>query len=315
MARPQKNNADYFSHDVGMRNDRKIKAVRTKFGISGYAVWCMLLEVLAESDNFVIDFDEVELEMLSGDFDIVSDVLNSMLMYFGRLKMVVIEDGKLYSPKLVERFAPLVAKRDRKRAWQSQNGSDKSSNNHPEQLKSGVSDVQNKEKDNVKPPKESKVKESKVKERKEKDDYVVGSPSPNFEFDLPQGDVTDKMEQKSLQLLRAKYTGYVKNLKGDEIGLENIIRTINHKTGKFLTKNEIFDSMQIFLSHKKEFNQLNHKDYNDFKKNFGYWLPMNLPKKAITQDKPTTYTKPTNLIPLSPALIAKKKAAMKSKRV
>jgi len=46
MARPIKLNADYFSHDAGMRNHRKIKSVRQKFGINGYGIWCMLIEYL-----------------------------------------------------------------------------------------------------------------------------------------------------------------------------------------------------------------------------------------------------------------------------
>ncbi|MBL4705443.1 MAG: DUF4373 domain-containing protein [Flavobacteriales bacterium] len=44
MARPLKNNADYFSHDNNMRNDKKILAVRRKYGSDGYSVWCMILE-------------------------------------------------------------------------------------------------------------------------------------------------------------------------------------------------------------------------------------------------------------------------------
>lgn len=51
MARPQKNNADYFSHDNSMRNNRKIKALRTKHGVFGYGVWCMLLEYLTSCEN------------------------------------------------------------------------------------------------------------------------------------------------------------------------------------------------------------------------------------------------------------------------
>lgn len=47
MARPIKNNADYFSHDIGMRNDMKIKALRRKYGLVGYASYVMLIEIIA----------------------------------------------------------------------------------------------------------------------------------------------------------------------------------------------------------------------------------------------------------------------------
>ena len=46
MARPKKNNADYFPHDADMRNDPKIRALRRKFGLKGYAIWNMFLESL-----------------------------------------------------------------------------------------------------------------------------------------------------------------------------------------------------------------------------------------------------------------------------
>lgn len=38
MARPNKNNAEYFSHDADMRNDVKVKALRRRFSHTGYAV-------------------------------------------------------------------------------------------------------------------------------------------------------------------------------------------------------------------------------------------------------------------------------------
>lgn len=38
MARPKKNNAEYYTHDADMRNDMKIKALRRKFSHTGYAV-------------------------------------------------------------------------------------------------------------------------------------------------------------------------------------------------------------------------------------------------------------------------------------
>ena len=52
MARPKKNNAEYFTHDADMRNDVKIKALRRKFSHTGYAVWNYLLETLTDSDFF-----------------------------------------------------------------------------------------------------------------------------------------------------------------------------------------------------------------------------------------------------------------------
>ena len=55
MARPKKNYCDYFPHDRDMRNHRKVKAIRTKFGPIGYAIWSMTLEYLTGIDGNVFD--------------------------------------------------------------------------------------------------------------------------------------------------------------------------------------------------------------------------------------------------------------------
>jgi len=81
MARPKKNNADYFSHDADMRNDLKVKALRNKFGITGYAVWCMILEVLTDKDYFEYDWSEVSQELMSADFGIDSSLLMEIVEY------------------------------------------------------------------------------------------------------------------------------------------------------------------------------------------------------------------------------------------
>ena len=73
--RPNKNNLEYFTHDANMRNDRKIKAVRAKYGITGYAVYNMLLETLCESNLLIINLSDEELELVSGDLTIVSEEL------------------------------------------------------------------------------------------------------------------------------------------------------------------------------------------------------------------------------------------------
>jgi hypothetical protein len=117
MARPTKNNADYFSHDADMRNHRKMKAIRAKFGLEGYAVWNMLLEVLTDSEHFVINIDEVEVELIAGDFGIEGDLLSEMISYFIRLKLLEEENGTLTCASLIERMQPLLDKRERQKSY------------------------------------------------------------------------------------------------------------------------------------------------------------------------------------------------------
>lgn len=70
MARPIKNNADYFSHDKEMRNDPKIKYIRSKYGVAGYGLYSMFLEYLTGCENFEMKMGKMEKILLSGDFGV-----------------------------------------------------------------------------------------------------------------------------------------------------------------------------------------------------------------------------------------------------
>ena len=89
-----KNNADYFSHDADMRNDVKIKALRRKFSHVGYAVWCYLLEVLTDSDFFEIEYNELNTELLSADFDISTNEFKEIIDYCIKIEFTI---RKLYT--------------------------------------------------------------------------------------------------------------------------------------------------------------------------------------------------------------------------
>ena len=116
MARPQKNNAEYFSHDADMRNDVKVKALRRKFQHTGYAVWCFILESLTDGEYFEIDYNELNRELLAADFDVPVELLEEIVDYcckVGLLQMT--EDQHLYSEAHQRRFASLMEKRKRDR--------------------------------------------------------------------------------------------------------------------------------------------------------------------------------------------------------
>lgn len=150
MARPLKNNASYFGHDAEMRNNRKVKALRARFGLEGYAVWNMLLECLTDADNFCLAWQEIDIELLSGDFGIEAERLREIVEYAQKIGLVCIENEKLLSRKHQERMKPLLEIRDRKRQWK--------------ESRKAVSDGENPKSDGENA--QSKVKESKVKESK-----------------------------------------------------------------------------------------------------------------------------------------------------
>ena len=79
---------DYFSHDNKMRNDRKIKALRAKFGLQGYAVFNMFLELLCEAELLVIEWNEMERELISGDFGLPAEELDDITNYLVHIELL-----------------------------------------------------------------------------------------------------------------------------------------------------------------------------------------------------------------------------------
>lgn len=81
MGRPIKQGVDWFRHDTDMRNDPKVKALRRKFGLPGYAVYVMTIETMADSDGFITVENPLNLELTAGDIDIPSETLREILDY------------------------------------------------------------------------------------------------------------------------------------------------------------------------------------------------------------------------------------------
>lgn len=121
MARPKKNNADYYTHDADMRNDVKIKALRRKFSHTGYAVWNYLLETLTDSDFFEVEWEEINVELLAADYDVSVEELTEIVDYCVKIGLLQRAGGKLFSQAHQRRFASLLANRGRKRGSDEQN--------------------------------------------------------------------------------------------------------------------------------------------------------------------------------------------------
>ena len=163
MARPRKNNADYFSHDNDMRNDDKILSVRRKFWHEWYSVWNMLLEKLCKSTLFIIDIDNVSIELLSWDFVVEPEKLREIIDYFVYIRLISKEWDRIYSQKMIDRFEWLLSKRQRDIEYRKWKWKDET-----------VIVIENTQ---------SKVKESKVKENNIKKDNTLPSKfiKPNIE--------------------------------------------------------------------------------------------------------------------------------------
>lgn len=113
MARPIKNYCDYFPHDRDMRNHRKVKAIRTKFGVTGYAIWSMILEYLTGIDGNVFEYSDVEFELMAGDFGVSATEIREVIDYCLKLEMIFLNNGFINSESLDERLVPVYEKRGR----------------------------------------------------------------------------------------------------------------------------------------------------------------------------------------------------------
>ena len=103
----------YIKHDVGMRNHRKVRVLRQKFGHMGYAVWCYLLETLAGKEGFAVPFDEVEQEILAVDFGVQVQELRDVVEACVRLRLLTLKDGLLQSETLIERLGNVLDSRQK----------------------------------------------------------------------------------------------------------------------------------------------------------------------------------------------------------
>ena len=111
MARPIKNYCDYFPHDRDMRNHRKVKAIRTKFGVTGYAIWSMTLEYLTGIDGNVFEYSDVEFELMAGDFGVSATEIRDVVDYCIKMEMLFLNNGFINSESLDERLKPVYEKR------------------------------------------------------------------------------------------------------------------------------------------------------------------------------------------------------------
>ena len=182
MARPKKLNADYFSHDSDMRNDPKLKALRRKFGIQGYAIWNMMLEILTDSDFFEYEWTDLNIELLSGDFDVEPELLKEIIDYCIRLKLLQKEENLIFSEKMKQRFETLLSKRNRERNTYKE---EKPTTKTPKERVSDNENPQSK-------VKESKGEESKVKERESKLSHSLA-------FDLLKNEKSTELETFEMQ--------------------------------------------------------------------------------------------------------------------
>jgi hypothetical protein len=106
MARSGKVGIDYFSHDVDMMQDTKIKIIKAKHGLIGYAVYLRLLEELYRENGYYLH--------LTQDFNILFSDDNNLELNVYILILNDCIDKKLFNKKVYDRYSILTSSRIQK---------------------------------------------------------------------------------------------------------------------------------------------------------------------------------------------------------
>lgn len=99
----------FFSHDSDMRNDLKIRGLRSIYGLEGYAVWCCMLEVLTDSPTLSINYKKMEL-LLAGDFGLSPERLEGIMKFCEGIGLFQRSGEEIYSRALKNRFKATIGK-------------------------------------------------------------------------------------------------------------------------------------------------------------------------------------------------------------
>ena len=103
MARANKIDTKAFTHGANFRNDIRVKAIRRKFGFKGYSVLCFLMEIISDSENYCIEYNATNKDLLAADFDISTNELEDLILYFTQINILNLTfDNKLYSKEISE---------------------------------------------------------------------------------------------------------------------------------------------------------------------------------------------------------------------
>ena len=111
MPRPEREDADYFIHEKGLRDKPELKSIRRNFGIEGYAIYNMILEILIDSPGIQFELNELRYDLLAGDFQMEIDKLKEIIEYMVQLKLFHIVNGMLRSEYLDNKLSGLWKKR------------------------------------------------------------------------------------------------------------------------------------------------------------------------------------------------------------
>lgn len=208
MARPERNNAEYFTHDADFRNDRRVKAIRSKFGAAGYGLLLMIMETLTDSEFTQLSTDEVEIELLSGDYGVSVTEIHSLLQLSEKIGFFARnEAGMLICPDLNKALEPVFEKRNRARLAAQNTKKPVTVTETPQAPPQSVTETpQSKEKESKEEEIESK-EEERESEGKPSEPVIAADAAPDLNFLIDSETEMDLLDSLTETPSEAPHTG------------------------------------------------------------------------------------------------------------
>lgn len=95
----------YFSHDCNARNDEKILAMRSVYGLEGYAMYFMIVEILREQNDYKLKITKYIWNALAMQMNTdASKVQKFVQDCINEFQLFVLKDDFLYSESLIKRM-------------------------------------------------------------------------------------------------------------------------------------------------------------------------------------------------------------------
>ena len=95
----------YFSHDCNARNDEKILAMRSVYGLEGYAMYFIIIEILREQNDYKLKITKYIWSTLAMQMHTdASKVQKFVEDCINEFQLFVLKDEFLYSESLIKRM-------------------------------------------------------------------------------------------------------------------------------------------------------------------------------------------------------------------
>ncbi len=101
------NESSWFKHDSNARHDIKIQYLRSVHGNAGYGMFWMLIEIMRDSNDYCLKYNQMTFVALSREFDLTEVETRSFIDFCINTELLTKDNGIIYSESLLKRLDKL----------------------------------------------------------------------------------------------------------------------------------------------------------------------------------------------------------------